>query len=88
MTYGRGKRGSLHAPSVLLDSTEPPIVIFNVTENRLHPEWRQMMSLPRQLSLNDGNRTGNPVERGAVRHDSTNSASNPSPSSRACVSTR
>ena len=53
MSYGPGKRGSLHAPSAFVDSRGRCIAIFNIFENRPHQGWEEIMSLPRQLSLND-----------------------------------
>jgi beta-fructofuranosidase len=55
-------RGALHAPSAFVDPKGRLLTIFNVTENRRHPEgWIGTMSLPRVVALRDG--YGGPVDR-------------------------
>jgi beta-fructofuranosidase len=49
--YGPIGVGSLHAPSAFIDPQERCLAIFNVKEGRPAPEWCDVMTLPRVLSL-------------------------------------
>jgi len=49
--YGPIGVGSLHAPSAFIDPQGRCIAIFNVKEGRPSPEWCDVMTLPRVLSL-------------------------------------
>ena len=60
MNYGPVKRGSLHAPSAFIDSRGRCIGMWNILENRPHRGWDEIMSLPRQLSMNED---GSPESR-------------------------
>ncbi len=53
LSHGPAKRGSLHAPSAMVDSEGRFTALFNIFENRPHQGWDEIMSLPRHLSLND-----------------------------------
>jgi beta-fructofuranosidase len=49
--YGPIGVGSLHAPAAFIDPQGRCIAIFNVKEGRPAPEWCDVMTLPRVLSL-------------------------------------
>jgi beta-fructofuranosidase len=54
LSTGPVLRGTLHAPSAFVDPQGRLLTIFNVTENREHPEgWIGTMSLPRVVSLRE-----------------------------------
>ena len=53
MTYGPLLLGRLHAPSATIDDLGRLISIFNVKEGIRYRGWSDIMSLPRQLSLNE-----------------------------------
>jgi len=61
MNYGPVKRGSLHAPSAFIDPKGRLIGIWNVLDNRPQKGWNELMSLPRNLSLNDTGSLINPL---------------------------
>ena len=49
--YGPIGVGSLHAPSAFIDPQGRCIAFFNVKEGKPSPEWSDVMTLPRVLSL-------------------------------------
>lgn len=55
-TFGAVGRGSIHAPSACPapDGSGDIICIFNVNPGKPTPPWNQIMSLPRRMSLYDG----------------------------------
>ena len=55
MTFGPLLLGRLHAPSATIDESGRLIAIFNVKEGNKYRGWSDIMSLPRQLSLNEDN---------------------------------
>jgi beta-fructofuranosidase len=56
--FGRTGYGSVHAPSACpaTDGSGDVICIFNMNAAKPTPPWNQIMSLPRRLSLYDGDR--------------------------------
>ena len=61
MNYGPVNRGSLHAPSAFVNPKGRLIGIWNVQENRSQKGWNEIMSLPRELSLNGKGGLINPL---------------------------
>ena len=65
MTYGRngsvGEFGSLHAPSAFIGPQGRCLGIWNIRENRPQEGWRQIISLPRKLSVNEKGSSVNPL---------------------------
>ncbi len=57
MAFGLAGGGSarLHAPSATVDEAGRLLAIFNIKEGRPSPEWNDIMSLPRVLSLDKEN---------------------------------
>ena len=53
MTYGPLLLGRLHAPSATIDESGRLISIYNVKEGIGYRGWADIMSLPRELSLNE-----------------------------------
>jgi len=47
--------GNLHAPSATIDDSGRLLAIFNVKECKESADWRDVMTLPRHLSLNEDN---------------------------------
>ncbi|MCX7933705.1 MAG: glycoside hydrolase family 32 protein, partial [Planctomycetota bacterium] len=54
-TFGAWYPGGVHAPSAFPDGQGGVIAIFNVNTARPTGEWDQIMSLPRRLTLANGN---------------------------------
>ena len=54
MNYGPLSVGRLHAPSATIDDSGRLLSIFNVKEGISYRGWKDIMSLPRELSLSDG----------------------------------
>ena len=51
MNYGAYQNASLHAPSATVDKSGRVLAIFNVKEGKPSEGWQDVMTLPRQLSL-------------------------------------
>ena len=62
MNYGAYQNASLHAPSATVDKSGRVLAIFNVKEGKPAEGWQDVMTLPRQLSLDsDGSLNISPV---------------------------
>lgn len=55
MNYGPLTVGSLHAPSATIDDKGRFLAFFNVKEGKAAQGWNDIMTLPRCLSLGEGN---------------------------------
>ena len=56
--FGAYGPGGVHAPSATTDGSGGVIVIFNMNEGRSHEGWGGIMTLPRRLTLLDGDQLG------------------------------
>ena len=66
MNYGAYQNASLHAPSATVDKSGRVLAIFNVKEGKPAEGWQDVMTLPRQLSL-DSARTESAQYCGNIR---------------------
>ncbi|MDH3651373.1 MAG: glycoside hydrolase family 32 protein, partial [Saprospiraceae bacterium] len=53
--FGASRPGGVHAPSATPDGKGGVIIIFNMNDAKPTEGWNQIMSLPRRLTLSDGN---------------------------------